>query len=354
MRIAFRWFGEHNDTISLKQIKQIPGVESIVWALHERQPGEVWPKREIDEVVSAITSHGFRAEVVESVNIHEDIKLGLPARDSYIENYKTTIENLAEAGVNVICYNFMPVFDWIRTDLNKPLNDESYAMFYQYDLINNVDPEEMVHTITSNPEFTMPGWEPERLKDIKHIIHQYENITADTLRENLHYFLSAIIPVCEKHGIQMAAHPDDPPWPVFGLPRILSNHEDILKLLHLVDSPSNGIALCSGSLGANEANNIPAMIREFNDRIAFGHVRNLYRFPNGDFIETSHRSSDGSIDIGEIMKAYHDIQFEGVIRPDHGRQIWEENCRPGYGLYDRALGIMYLLGIWDTLHKEEK
>jgi mannonate dehydratase len=349
--MAFRWYGEGNDSVTLHRIKQIPGVETIVWALHDMQAGEEWPMEKILEAKRQVEEYGFNIDVVESVNVHEDIKLGLPTRDKYIENYKRTIEKLAKVGVKVICYNFMPVFDWIRTDLFKELGDGSTAMFYEKSKVEDIDPMELVHKIGNNPDYTMPGWEPERLENLTKLFDAYKEISAEDLFNNLQYFLEAIIPVCEDNDIKMAIHPDDPPWPIFGLPRIISNQENIRRVLKLVDSPYNGVTLCSGSLGSNPKNDIVDMVREFANRIPFAHVRNINVYENGDFIETSHRSQDGTVDIVGIMKAYQESGFNGYIRPDHGRHIWDEKCRPGYGLYDRALGIMYLLGIWDSLEQ---
>jgi mannonate dehydratase len=351
MQIGFRWYGEGNDSVNLKQIKQIPGVETIVWALHDRQAGEEWPMEKILEVKRQADQYGFNIDVVESVNVHEDIKLGLPSRDVYIETYKRTIEKLGKVGVKVICYNFMPVFDWIRTDLFKEHDDGSTALFYEKSKVNDIDPMELVNKIGNNPDYTMPGWEPERLENLAKLFEAYKDVTEEDLFNNLQYFLEAIIPICEENDIKMAIHPDDPPWPIFGLPRIITNQENLRRVLKLVDSPYNGITLCSGSLGSNPSNDIVTMVREFADRIPFAHVRNVKVYENGDFIETSHRGQDGTVDIVGIMKAYHESGFNGYIRPDHGRHIWDEKCRPGYGLYDRALGIMYLLGIWDSLER---
>lgn len=354
MRMVFRWYGEGNDPIPPRHIKQIPGVEGIVWALHDLPAGEVWPVERIHEVKKQADQYGFHIEVVESVNIHEDIKQGLPTRDRYIENYKQTIRNLAQFGVKVICYNFMPVFDWVRTDLYKELEDGSTALFYEKAKVDNMDPMELVSKIAGNPNFTMPGWEQERLKYLSELFEAYKGIDEEKLWENLQYFLEQIIPVAEDYDIKMAIHPDDPPWSIFGLPRIMTSANNFRRLLRMVDSPYNGITLCSGSLGANPANNIPAMVREFGDRIPFAHIRNVRVYENGDFIETSHRAQDGTVDICEIVRAYHEIGFTGYARPDHGRHIFDEACRPGYGLYDRALGIMYLWGIWDSLEQSRR
>jgi len=352
MRMVFRWYGDGNDTVTLEQIKQIPGVEGIVWALHDVPVGEEWPMDKILAYQEKVKPYGLHLEVVESVNVHEDIKLGLPTRDMYIDNYKRTIEKLAKVGAKTICYNFMPVFDWVRTDLYKELEDGSNALFYEKASLDNIDPMVLVRRINENPDFTMPGWEPERMEKLSLLFEAYRNVTEEDLWGNLQYFLEQIIPVAEQHGIRMAIHPDDPPWSIFGLPRIMTSQANIRKLLKLVDNPYNGITLCSGSLGANPDNDIVGMVYEFADRIPFAHIRNIRVYDNGDFIETSHRTKDGTVDIAGIVKAYHDCGFNGYARPDHGRHIWGEVCRPGYGLYDRALGIMYLWGLWDSLERE--
>ncbi|WP_168119626.1 mannonate dehydratase [Paenibacillus sp. HB172176] len=349
MRMVFRWYGEGNDTITPQQVKQIPGVEGLVWSLHDLPAGEEWPEDRIRDAVRHIQETGFHADVVESVNIHEDIKLGLPSRQLYIDNYKRTIEKLGQVGVKVICYNFMPVFDWIRTDLHKELEDGSTALFFEKSRIHGVDPFDLVQLINGDNTMTMPGWEPERMERLTELFEAYRNVTEEDLWSNLDYFLSEIIPVAEKSGIRMAIHPDDPPWSVFELPRIMTGQDNLRRLLQLHNSPSNGITLCSGSLGSNPANDIVSMAREFAGRIPFAHIRNVRVYENGDFIETSHRTQDGSVDIAGLVQALYDTGFDGYCRPDHGRHLWDEQCRPGYGLYDRALGIMYLWGLWDSL-----
>lgn len=352
MKMSWRWYGEGNDSITLDHIRQIPGVEGIVWSLHDKVAGEVWEMERIQEVVNQIHSKGFNAEIVESVNIHDDIKIGLPTRDKYIDIYIDTIKKLSSVGVKVICYNFMPVFDWTRTDLFRKLPDGSNAFFYEKSAITD-DPNEMVERILGTGNFTMPGWEPERLEKLDELFKAYEEITEEKLVENLKYFLERVIPVCEEHDVKMAIHPDDPPWPIFGLPRIVCSRDRIKRVLELVDSPYHGLTFCTGSLGSNPENDLPAMIREFHARIHFAHIRNIKVFDNGDFIEVSHRGKDGSVDIYEVIKAYHDLGFSGFARPDHGRHLWgeEKHCRPGYGLYDRAMGVMYMLGVWDSLEK---
>ena len=351
MQMTFRWYGEGNDSVTLEQIKQIPGVTGIVWALHHKQPGEIWEPEEIAAEKARIEAAGFNIDVVELVNIHDDIKIGRPTRDLYIENYKTTLRNLADAGVKVVTYNFMPVFDWTRTDLFHPLADGSTAMFYQKNLIKE-DPMEMANYILEGCKgYTMPGWEPERMAKLKELFDAYAPVTKEKLWENLKYFLEAIMPTCEETGIKMAIHQDDPPWDIFGLPRLLVDKESIDYFLKLVDHPNNCLCVCSGSLGSNPKNDVADIVRTYCDRIAFAHIRNVKHFDNGDFSEVSHRDCDGDVGILNIIKAYHDCGYTGYIRPDHGRHIWNEQCRPGYGLYDRALGIMYLLGAWDLLDK---
>ena len=359
MQMGFRWYGEGNDSIKLSDIKQIPGVTSIVWALHHKQPGEVWEKEEIAQVQKQLEPYGFNMDVVESVNVHDDIKVGLPTRDQYIENYIQTMRNLKEFGVKVICYNFMPVFDWTRTDLFHPLPDGSTALFYEKDLIQD-DPRAMADYILKNLNgMTFPGWEPERMAKLDELFKAYAPVTKEKLWDNLKYFLEAIMPTCRECDIKMAIHQDDPPWDIFGLPRLLVDAESIDRFLTMVDDPYNCLTLCSGSMNANPNNNVAAIVRKHCDRIPFAHVRNIHHFENGDFSEAAHRDCCGETGIIEILRAYHDCGYEGYIRPDHGRQLWEEgpgNCRPGYGKYDRALGVQYMLGVWDLLDRldEEK
>ena len=351
MEMTFRWYGEGNDSVTLEQIKQIPGVKGIVWALHNKQAGEVWEKDEIVEVKKQLDKYGFDMDVVESVNVHDDIKIGAPTRDEYIENYRKTLQNLKDFGVKVVCYNFMPVFDWTRTDLFHPVGDGSTALYYEKNKIID-DPMKMAeYIIKESGSYTMPGWEPERLAGLKELFEAYKPVTKEILWENLKYFLEALMPTCHECDIKLAIHPDDPPWDIFGLPRLLVDDESIHRFLTMVDDPYNALTLCSGSLSANPENNVAEMVRKYCDRIAFAHVRNVKHFDNGDFSEASHRDCDGDTGILDIMKAYHDCGFNGYMRPDHGRHIWNEKCIPGYGLYDRALGIMYLLGIWDSLEK---
>ena len=251
MQMGFRWYGEGNDSISLADIKQIPGVTSIVWALHHKQPGEIWEKEEIAEVQKQLEPYGFNMDVVESVNVHDDIKVGLPTRDMYIDNYIQTMRNLKEFGVKVICYNFMPVFDWTRTALAKPRPDGSTVLAYDQAEIDKIDPANMFAAMEQKADgHLLPGWEPERMARIQELFEQYRDVDEEKLWQNLKYFLQAIMPACEKYGVKMAIHPDDPAWSVFGLPRIITGKENLLKLTKLVDSPCNGITFYTGSLGS--------------------------------------------------------------------------------------------------------
>ncbi len=353
MQMTMRWFGKDKDTVSLEQIRQVPGVVGVVPALHSLPAGEAWPLDMITDMKNEIEAAGLTMECIESVNVHEDIKLGAPKAQEYIENYKTSIRNLSKAGVKVICYNFMPVFDWTRTDLAMDIGNGATCLSYNGVQVEGKSPEDMFKEIDDNSNgYAMPGWETERMGEIKELFEKYKNITADDMWSNLKHFLEEIIPVCEECDVKMAIHPDDPPWDIFGLPRIIKNIEDIRKFLKLVDSPYNGLTFCTGSLGASASNDLPAMIREVGDRIYFAHLRNV-KIRESWFNETAHLSDEGSLDMYEIVKALQDVGFDGYIRPDHGRMIWGEVARPGYGLYDRALGVAYLNGLWEAVKKSK-
>ncbi|WP_204253646.1 mannonate dehydratase [Mammaliicoccus sciuri] len=355
MEMTFRWYGRNNDTITLEDIKQIPNTTGIVWALHEKPVGAVWEKEEIKDEVEYIESHGFNAKVVESVNVHESIKLGNSERDELIENYKQTIENLAEYGVEVICYNFMPIFDWTRTDMFHPLEDGSTALYFDYEKVKNLDPKELIETVSSaSKNLTMPGWEPEKLDQISELFEAYKDIDEEKLWENFAYFINAIIPTAERCGIKMAIHPDDPPYSIFNLPRIITGADSYERMFEINNSPNNAITLCTGSLGASKDNDMAEIALKYHEHAPFMHIRNVHIYENGSFVETSHFTEDGNIDIAQIMKHLSDADYKGYIRPDHGRHLWNEECRPGYGLYDRALGIMYLNGLWDAYQLEKE
>ncbi|WP_261805879.1 mannonate dehydratase [Lapidilactobacillus luobeiensis] len=356
IKMGFRWYGAQDDPIKLQQIRQIPGTSQVVGALFDVPVGEVWPKEKIAALKAEVEAAGLKLEVIESVNIHDDIKIGLPTRDRYIENYKTTIRNLAEYGIKVICYNFMPIFDWLRTDLHYQLADGSNVLCFEADKLA-ADPQEIIDSVKNNSQgYVLPGWEPERLATIQRLFKAYAEVDEAKLSENLKYFLDAIIPVCEECDVRMAMHPDDPPRPLFGLPRIYKNRDDMVKIEEMHESRYNGFTICTGSLGENPQNDVPEIIREFvkKDRAPFIHLRNIKFMEHGDFHEAAHLSSEGSLDMYEIMKALHDTDFVGYVRPDHGRNIWGEDGRPGYGLYDRALGITYLNGLWEALEKADQ
>ena len=355
MKMTFRWYGSDCDPIALKQVKQIPGMSGIMGLLHAKAAGEVWTEEEIRAYVQEIQQAGLECEVIESVNIHEDIKLGLPSRDEYIQNYITTIRNLAKNGIKVIIYNFMPVFDWLRTDLAREIEEDgSNSLYFDEKDLGDMGPLEIVRsTAEKSNGFTLPGWEPERMALLEKTLEQYKGMTQDQLRANYQYFLNAIMPVCEETGIYMACHPDDPAWPIFGLPRIAHSQEQFEKTMALHPSKHHGICLCTGSLASNPENDIPAIIRHFGamGRIPCLHVRNVKHLGTRRFREASHLSSDGDLDMYEIMKAVYDTCPDAYIRPDHGRMIWDEVGRPGYGLYDRALGATYLNGLWEAIQK---
>ncbi|MDQ0338260.1 mannonate dehydratase [Caldalkalibacillus uzonensis] len=345
MKMTFRWFGD-DDNVTLDQIRQIPGVSGIVSAIYDVPVGETWPLEKIFELKSKIEAKGLTLEVIESVPVHEDIKLGLPTRDKYIANYQATLRNLAKAGIKVVCYNFMPVFDWTRSHLEYQFADGSTTLIYQDETIQRMNP------LVGDLE--LPGWDTSYKKsELKVLIDQYQGVSEEDLWNNLQYFLKHIIATADEVGVKMAIHPDDPPWSIFGLPRIITNQTNLERLLSLVDSPNHGLTFCTGSLGADPSNHLPEMIRYFGQmgRIHFAHCRNVRITGEKSFVETSHRSADGSIDMVEVLKAFHDIGYKGPMRPDHGRMIWGERGRPGYGLYDRALGATYLNGIWEALQK---
>ncbi|WP_455145819.1 mannonate dehydratase [Brachyspira pilosicoli] len=355
MIMTLRWFGKNFDSVTLKQIRQIPGVKGVITTLYDSKVGEAWKEEDVQRLKKEVEDAGLKIYGIESVNIHGDIKIGLPSRDKYIENYIKTLEVLGKAGINLVCYNFMPVFDWTRSDLAKVRPDGSTVLSYDQEIIEKIDPQKMFEQIDSNSNgFVLPGWEPERLSRLKELFEMYKGVDDEKLFENLKYFLSAVMPTCEKYNIKMAIHPDDPAWPVFGLPRIIVNKENILRMVNSVNSSCNGVTLCAGSLGSNPKNDIPDIIRSLKDKIFFAHVRNLEHTAPGKFQEAAHLSSDGSMDMFAIMKAFYDIGFEGPFRPDHGRAIWDEVSMPGYGLYDRALGAVYLQGLWEAIDKMNK
>jgi len=355
MEMTLRWFGSKVDTVTLEHIRQIPGVVGVVTTLFDTKPGEVWETQKIKDMKAEVLASGLKLSGIESVNIHDEIKTGGPDRDKYIDNYIETLKRLGEEDIKLICYNFMPVFDWTRSELAKLREDGSTVLSYDQDIIDKIDPSKMAEDMEKSAGgFELPGWEPERMAKIKELFELYKEVDEDKLFENLKYFLKRIMPTCEKYGIKMGIHPDDPAWSVFGLPRIMNNKENLLRLVNLVDSPCNGVSLCTGSLGSNPENDIPDIIRSLKGKIPFAHIRNIKHFSKGKFDEAAHLSTDGSLDMYEIMKALYDIGFDGIVRPDHGRAIWGEVSMPGYGLFDRALGATYLNGLYESIVKANR
>jgi mannonate dehydratase len=352
MKMTMRWFGAKYDTVSLKDIRQVAGVTGIISSLYDKLPGEVWTKEEICALKDEVESSGLSLAGIESVNIHDDIKAGLPSRTQYIENYITTLANLGEEGIHLVCYNFMPVFDWTRTELAKLRSDGTTTMRYEQSVMDTIDLDGMADLMNRESSgFLLAGWELQRMARLKELFAMYHGMNEDKIFENLKYFIESVMPVCTKYDINMAIHPDDPAWPVFGLPRIVTNRENLLRIIGITDNVHHGITLCAGSLGTNPSNDIPAIIHSLKGRIHFAHVRNLLHTAPGDFEESAHLSADGSMDMFVIMKALYDSGFDGTIRPDHGRTIWGEVCMPGYGLHDRALGASYLNGLWEAITK---
>jgi len=341
MKMSFRWYGL-DDKVTLEHIRQIPDVKAIVTAIYDVPVGEVWSEESITSLKETVENAGLAFDVIESVPVHEDIKLGKPTREKYIENYKENIRRLGKAGVKVICYNFMPVFDWTRTQLDKELPDGSTTLVYYMEHLKKMDP------LTG--ELSLPGWDSSYKKeDLQALFDEYAKVAEEDLWENLRYFLSEIIPVAEEANVKMAIHPDDPPYPIFGLPRIITCEANLDRFLKLYDSEYNGLTFCSGSLGCAASNDIPAMVDKYSKlkRIHFLHLRNVKNFDDGSFEESAHLSKCGSLDMAKIIKTLKRNGFNGYIRPDHGRMIWGETGRAGYGLYDRALGAAYINGLWE-------
>ena len=343
MYMTFRWFGP-SDPISLTYIRQIPGVRAVVSALYDLPVGAPWPRERLERLAADVGAADLKLAVVESIPVHEDIKLGRPNRDRLIANYCESVRAMGQLGISVLCYNFMPVFDWMRTDLEMPLPDGSTALAYDDRALAAVD----LRRGTGD----LPGWAAAyNAAELQALLAAYRDVTAEQLWEHLAYFLERVVPVAAEAGVRLAIHPDDPPWPIFGLPRIICRERDLVRLVGLVDHRSNGVTLCTGSLGALPENDVPAMARRIGalDRIHFAHCRNVRVTGERQFHETPHPSAFGGVDLGAVLSALHSTGFTGPMRPDHGRMIWGERGRPGYGLYDRALGAMYLQGLWEGL-----
>ena len=346
MKMTFRWYGE-SDPVALTQIRQIPTVSGVVSAVYDVPVGEVWPQEKINALKQTANQNGLAFEVVESVPVHEDIKLGAPKADEYIAAYCENIRRLGAAGVRCICYNFMPVFDWLRSNLAMPHPDGSNGLAYVNKTVLAMNPQKS--------ELSLPGWDESYTKEqLGALLEAYRTVGEEQLWKNLEHFLNRIIPVAEQAGVLMAIHPDDPPWGIFGLPRIITGEENIARFLKLYNSKANGLTFCTGSLGCTPENNLISMIHRFKGRIHFAHLRNVKWDGVRDFHETAHPSACGSLDLFEIVNALVSTGFNGYVRPDHGRMIWGESGRPGYGLYDRALGATYLAGLFEAAEKQNR
>lgn len=344
MKMTFRWYGD-NDPVTLDKIRQIPKMSGIVSAVYDVPPGGIWSEESITSLKKKAKNSGLEFEVVESVPVPEEIKLGSEKAPELIENYCENIRRLGKAGVKCVCYNFMPVFDWLRSELEHPQADGANALAYDEETVLSMNP------LTS--ELSLPGWDESYTKEqLKNLLARYESVSEEHLWENLSVFLQEVIPVAEESGIKMAIHPDDPPWGLFGLPRIITNEANLERFLKIVDSPANGLTFCTGSLGASADNNLVRMAGRFAKRIHFAHLRNILRTGARRFEEVGHPTECGSLDMYGIVKALIDNGFDGYVRPDHGRMIWGETGRYGYGLYDRALGAAYLNGLFEAVEKD--
>ncbi len=340
---GFRWYGPE-DAVTLEHIRQIPPVTELVTSLYHIPAGALWPEEDIAARAAQSAAAGLHFSVAEGLPVHESIKLGGPERERYIGQFVENLERLARHGVHTVCYNFMPLFGWIRTELEQPLPDGSATLAFHQAALERMNPERDV--------WTLPGWNfSTRQGEIRTLLGQYRALGEAGLWNNLRYFLQAVVPEAERLGIRLAIHPDDPPLPVFGLPRVVSTLEDLLRLTGAVDLPSNGVTLCTGSLGSSRANDVVKIADRLcaEGKIPFVHGRNVRWEGEEDFCESGHLTASGSLNMAAILAALHRRGFDGVIRADHGRMVWGERGRPGYGLYDRAMGVCYLAGLWEAL-----
>jgi len=387
MEKTWRWFGK-NDKIKLQTLRQI-GVEGIVSALHDIPNGEIWSLQAINDYKSYIESHGLRWSVVESLAVSEAIKYGGENRDQLIENYIKSLENLGKAGVITVCYNFMPVLDWARTDLFHEWEDGSSSLYfdkakfayfeihilqrngaekdYNPEILKKV--EELKNTLTEADNNDLidsvivktQGFVNGNIKEgdlnpvekFNNLLALYDGIDKNQLRENLKYFLRKIMPVCEESNIQMCVHPDDPPFALLGLPRIVTNEDDIDWLLNAVDNPRNGLTFCAGSLSANLQNDVPKLAQKYAHRTKFVHLRSTNVFENGDFIEAHHLAGRGKLI--DVIRVFEKETPNLPMRIDHGRLLTEDvdkNYNPGYSFLGRMLALGQIDGVMTTIQSE--
>lgn len=373
---TWRWFGP-NDPVSLSDVRQA-GAKAIVTALHHIPHGEVWSADEIRQRQAELKTQEFDWIVVESLPVHEDIKLGSGKVQDYISHYQESLRNLAACGVKIVTYNFMPVNDWTRTSLDYLMADGSRAMHFNWTDLAVFDvhllkrpnaekayPEEILskaferHQKMSVGErdrlawvvmFGIPGEHKRSFKEMNELIARYTDVNRAQLRENLITFLKAVVPVAESCGVKLALHPDDPPFDIFGLPRIVSTQDDYDRLFQAVPSIANGICLCTGSLGANPGNQLPPMIQHFGKRIHFAHLRNVHKDAEGNFYEDDHLTGDTDMFavMKELLKIQQTLQDPIPFRPDHGHQMLDDLGKetiPGYSAIGRLRGLAELRGL---------
>ncbi len=389
MEKTWRWFGK-KDKITLSMLRQI-GVEGIVTALHEVPNGEIWTVEAINNLKQYIESYGMRWSVVESLPVCEAIKYAGPERDRLIENYKVSLANLGKCGVKTVCYNFMPVIDWVRTDLHHPWADGSSSLYYDrvrfayFDtrilqragaekdyteeelrkvaeldkVITEAEKDELVDAIIVKTQGFVNGNIREGDKNpvaiFKRLLSLYDSIDRDALRENMRYFLSAVMPVCEEYGVNMCVHPDDPPFQILGLPRIVTNEEDIDWFLRAVDNPHNGLTFCAGSLSAGEHNDTRELARKFAKRTHFVHLRSTAAMPGGNFIESSHLSGRGHLI--DLVRIFEQERPGLPMRVDHGRMMLgdeDKGYNPGYSFHGRMLALAQVEGMMAVVEDELK